>query len=146
MCLFGVSSGSLPVLVRTRMMASKPMLFCTSFLRSLRKCSPSTSTCSVKQRARHRDTLHAHQSFDQQMAALTHSDRSGGLHLEVVVLVDGAASVRGHVSHGGQVYILAGEEEEVHAAALCHTLFGQLLVHSFLRLEQGLEQHNRNFG
>lgn len=76
MCLFGVSSGSLPVLVRTRMMASKPMLFCTSFLRSLRKCSPSTSTCSVKQRARHRDTLHAHQSFDQQMAALTHSDRS----------------------------------------------------------------------
>lgn len=35
---------ALPVLVRTRMTASKPMLFCTSFLRSLRKCSPSVST------------------------------------------------------------------------------------------------------
>lgn len=59
-------------------------------------------------------------------------------HLEVVVLVDGASGVRWDISHGCQVHVLAGEEEEIHAAALCHTLLRQLLVHCFLRLEQGL--------
>lgn len=68
------------------------------------------------------------------------STEARGPHLEVVVLVDGAASVRWHVSHGGQVCVLTGEQEEVHAAALRHTLLGQLLIHSFLRLEQSLEQ------
>lgn len=34
-----------PVLVRTRMMASNPMCFWTLFLRSARKCSPSVSIC-----------------------------------------------------------------------------------------------------
>lgn len=51
--------------------------------------------------------------------------------------------MRGHVSHGGHVHVLAGEDEEVHAAALGHALLGQLLVHTFLRLEQGLEQQNK---
>lgn len=77
----------------------------------------------------------------QQMAAVTRlTEARGGPHLEVVVLVDGAASVRGHVRHGGQVHVLTGEEEEVHAAALRHALLGQLLVHTFLRLEQSLQQ------
>lgn len=60
------------------------------------------------------------------------------MYLEVVVLVDGASSVRGHITHGCQVHVLAGEEEEIHAAALCHARLRQLLVHSFLRLEQSL--------
>lgn len=51
--------------------------------------------------------------------------------------------MQGHVSHGGHVHVLAGEDEEVHAAALGDALFGQLLVYSFLRLEQGLEQKNK---
>lgn len=62
----------------------------------------------------------------------------GLLYLEVVVLVDRAAGVRRHISHGCQVYVLAGEEEEIHTAALCYTVLRQLLIHSFLRLEQGL--------
>lgn len=62
------------------------------------------------------------------------------LYLEVVVLVDGASGVRGHVSHGCNVYILARKEEEIHTAALRHTVLRQLLVHSFLRLEQGLRK------
>lgn len=66
--------------------------------------------------------------------------------LEVAVFVHRAAGVRGHESHGGQVHILAREDEEVHAAALRHTLFGQLLIHSFLRLEQGLEEQNKSGG
>ena len=60
------------------------------------------------------------------------------LYLEVVVLVDGASGVRGHIGHGCQVNVLAGKEEEIHTAALCHTVLRQLLIHSFLRLEQGL--------
>lgn len=67
------------------------------------------------------------------------------LYLEVVVLVDGASGVRGHISHGGHVHVLAGEEEEIHAAALCHTLLRQLLIHSFLRLEQSLRKKNKEF-
>ena len=62
----------------------------------------------------------------------------GLLYLEVVVLVDRAAGVRRHISHGCQVYVLTGEEEEIHTAALCYTVLRQLLIHSFLRLEQGL--------
>lgn len=64
-------------------------------------------------------------------------------HLKVAVLVDGAAGVRGHVCHGGQVGVLAGEEEEIDAAALRHALLGQLLVHAFLRLEQSLTRNNK---
>lgn len=59
-------------------------------------------------------------------------------YLEVVVLVDGAAGVRGYICHGCQVHILAGEKEKIHTAALRHTLLRQLLIHSFLRLEQSL--------
>lgn len=62
------------------------------------------------------------------------------MYLEVVVLVDGASGVRGHIAHGCQVHVLAGEEEEIHTAALCHTVLRQLLVHSFLRLEQSLKE------
>lgn len=60
------------------------------------------------------------------------------LYLEVIVLVDRASSVRRHITHGGQVHILAGKKEEIHTAALCHTVLRQLLIHSFLRLEQSL--------
>ncbi len=68
-------------------------------------------------------------------------------YLEVVVLVDGASGVRGHISHGRQIHVLAGEQEEIHTAALRHTLFRQLLIHSFLRLEQGLRKTKRiSFG
>lgn len=67
------------------------------------------------------------------------------LYLEVVVLVDGASRVRGHVRHGRQVHVLAGEEEEIHTAAMCHTILRQLLIHSFLRLEQSLREQNKNF-
>lgn len=63
------------------------------------------------------------------------------LYLEVVVLVDGASGVRGHISHCCQVHILAGKEEKIHTAALCHTVLRQLLVRSFLRLEQSLERN-----
>ena len=59
-------------------------------------------------------------------------------HLEVAVLVDGAPGVRGHIPHGGDVQVLAGEQEEVHAAALSHTVLGQLLVHALHRVEQRL--------
>lgn len=62
-------------------------------------------------------------------------------YLEVVVLVDGASGVRGHISHCCQVNILAGKEEKIHTAALCHTVLRQLLIHSFLRLEQSLEKN-----
>lgn len=79
-------------------------------------------------------------SFHQQRATVIHRKNGETLHLEIVVLVDGAASVRGHVSHGSQVHVLTGEQEQVHTAALCHARFGQLLVHAFLRLEQNLEQ------
>lgn len=44
----------------------------------------------------------------------------------------------GDVSHGGEVHILAGEEEEIHAATLRHTVLGELLVHTLLGLEQSL--------
>lgn len=71
----------LPVLVRTRMMASNPMLFCTSFLRSLRKCSPSVSICQQKAKTNK-------QSFSQQMA--------------VLVVTVGAVSVRSRSRHKNQ--------------------------------------------
>lgn len=64
-------------------------------------------------------------------------------YLEVVVLVDGASGVRGHISHGRQVHVLAGEQEEIHTAALHHALLRQLLIHSLLRLEQGLRKTQR---
>lgn len=59
-------------------------------------------------------------------------------YLEVAVLKDGASCLCGNVSHGGDVHVLAGEEEEVHAAALRHTVLGQLLIDSLLGLEQSL--------
>lgn len=59
-------------------------------------------------------------------------------YLEVAVLEDGASCLCGNVSHGGDVHVLAGEEEEVHAAALRHTVLGQLLIDSLLGLEQSL--------
>lgn len=62
------------------------------------------------------------------------------LYLEVVVLVNGASCVCGHVSHGCHVHVLAGKYEEIHAAALCHTVLRQLLIHTFLRLKQGLRK------
>lgn len=69
---------------------------------------------------------------------------NGISYLEVVVLVDGASGVRGDVGHGRHVHVLAGEEEEIHTAALRHTLLRQLLVHSFLRLEQSLKEQKSN--
>lgn len=123
-----------PVLVRTRMMASKPMLFCTSFLRSLRKCSPSTSTC------RHQNAVGTNP--DRRLKPPT--ERAAFSHLEVAVLVHGASRVRRNVGHGGHVGVLAGEQEEVHAAALRHAVLRQLLVHPLLRLEQSLAaKHTR---
>lgn len=65
------------------------------------------------------------------------------LYLEVVVLVDGASGVRGHIRHGRQVHVLAGEEEEIHTAAMCHTILRQLLINSFLRLEQSLREQKK---
>lgn len=59
-------------------------------------------------------------------------------YLEVVVLVDGASGAGRHFSHGGQVQVLTGEQEEIHAAPLGHTVFSQLLIHTFLRLKQEL--------
>lgn len=53
--------------------------------------------------------------------------------------------MRRHVGHGGQVQVLAGEQEEVHAAALGHAVFRQLLVHTFLRLEQELQETEETF-
>lgn len=60
------------------------------------------------------------------------------VYLEVAVLENGASCVCGDVSHGGEVHILAGEEEEIHAATLRHTVLGELLVHTLLGLEQSL--------
>ena len=62
-------------------------------------------------------------------------------HPEVVVLVDGASGVRGHVPHGGHVHVLAGEQEHVHAAATGHAVLRQLLKHTSLGLEQSLDTH-----
>lgn len=68
------------------------------------------------------------------------------LYLKVVVLVDGASGVRGHIGHGRHVDILAGEEEEIHTTALGHTVLGQLLIHSLQRLEQGLWKNRSELG
>lgn len=67
-------------------------------------------------------------------------------YLEVVVLEDRASSVRGHIGHGCHVNILAGEEEEIHTTTLCHTVLGQLLIHSFQRLEEGLWKIRHELG
>ena len=76
---------------------------------------------------KHRHT-HAH---------TTHPHTHTPTHLEVAVLVDGAPGVRAHPP-GGDVQVLAGEQEEVHAAALSYTVLGQLLVHALHRVEQRL--------
>lgn len=59
-------------------------------------------------------------------------------YLEARVLVDGAPSELGHHRQCSHVHILVREEEEVDTAALGHTLSGQALIGTCLRLKQRL--------
>lgn len=67
-------------------------------------------------------------------------------HLEVGVLVDGASGGGGDHAERCHVDVLVGEEEEVHAAALRHTLLGQVAIETDLRLEQRLGRVCREGG
>lgn len=61
-------------------------------------------------------------------------------YLEVVVLVKGPSRELRHEAQGGHVHVLAGEEEERHAAAVGHAVPGQRVVDTGLGLEEDLRE------
>ncbi len=136
------SSLLIPVPVRTRMMASNPMDFSTSLLRSLRNCWPFNSTWKERNKGLRSD----HKRAVKQKSILYHIHSICVsvhviVYLEVAVLVDGAAGLWRHIAHGGYIHKLVRKQEEVDTTALRHTVFSQLLKHTPLRLEQSLTTH-----
>lgn len=65
------------------------------------------------------------------------------LYLKASIFVDRATSELGNNTECGHIHILVREEEEVYTAALGHTLFGQGLIGTCLRLEQSLGRNRR---
>lgn len=61
--------------------------------------------------------------------------------LEVAVFVEVSAGEPDHISHGGHVTVGVWEEEEVHAAARCHTFLAQLAIEWSLRGQEALENN-----
>lgn len=59
-------------------------------------------------------------------------------YLKASIFVDRATSELGYNRERGHIHILVREEEEIYTAALGHTLFGQGLIGTCLRLEQSL--------
>lgn len=64
-------------------------------------------------------------------------------YLKASVFIDRATSELGYNRERGHIHILVREEEEVYAAALGHTLFGQGLIGTCLRLEQSLGKNRK---
>ena len=64
-------------------------------------------------------------------------------YLKASVFIDRATSELGYNRERGHIHILVREEEEVYAAALGHTLFGQGLIGTCLRLEQSLGKNSK---
>lgn len=61
--------------------------------------------------------------------------------LEVAVFVEVSAGEPDHIGHGGHITVGVWEEEEVHAAARCHTLLAQLAIERSLRGQEALENN-----
>lgn len=57
------------------------------------------------------------------------------LYLKTSIFVDRSTSELGYNRECGHIHILVREEEEVYTATLGHTLFGQALIGTCLRLE-----------
>ena len=64
-------------------------------------------------------------------------------YLKASIFVDRATSELGYNRECGHIHILVREEEEIYTAALGHTLFGQGLIGTCLRLEQSLGKNRR---
>lgn len=73
-------------------------------------------------------------------------EQTAGIYLEAVVFVERAPRELGHEPQGGHVHVLAGEEEEGHAAAVSHAVFGQRVVDIGLRLEKDLKERAHRGG
>lgn len=59
-------------------------------------------------------------------------------YLKASIFVDRATSELGYNRECGHIHILVREEEKVDTATLGHTIFGQALIGTCLRLEQSL--------
>ena len=64
-------------------------------------------------------------------------------YLKASIFVDRTTSELGHNRERGHIHILVREKEEVYTATLGHTLFGQGLISTCLRLKQSLGQNRR---
>lgn len=72
--------------------------------------------------------------------------QTAGIYLEAVVFVERPPRELRHEPQGGHVHVLTGEEEEGHAAAVSHAVFGQRVVDVGLRLEKYLKKRGHREG